>query len=247
MKNKFILIVLINSLILISCKTPKSESGSLIQKETTKDTTKNPSMQENDSLINLHNEEMKKGEKDITLDQKKQYNSKSGVIEMTSTMIAGMKQTIYFDDYGSKRATYIEAPSTEGVKTSRTAIIEDKGYITVYDLDSKDGNKALASEAQIGVIGTTSYVASTLTPEIIKEFDVKSIEDFTVLDKKCKGYTLIVKGIKSKVWVWERIPLYIQAQIGNDRMIVAQARSLKLDIPVSTTKFQIPNDIKIEE
>lgn len=63
MKNKFILIVLINSLILISCKTPKSESGSLIQKETTKDTTKNPSMQENDSLINLHNEEMKKGRK----------------------------------------------------------------------------------------------------------------------------------------------------------------------------------------
>jgi hypothetical protein len=246
MKNKFILIVLINSLILISCKTPKSESGSLIQKETTKDTTKNPSMQENDSLINLHNEEMKKGEKDITLDQKKQYNSKSGVIEMTSTMIAGMKQTIYFDDYGSKRATYIEAPSTEGVKTSRTAIIEDKGYITVYDLDSKDGNKALASEAQIGVIGTTSYVASNLTPEIIKEFDVKSIEDFTVLDKKCKGYKVIgASGLDNvNAWLFDGIPMRIEIDMGNK--VIFEAKSLETDITITSENFLIPKSVKLK-
>lgn len=250
MKIKFFLIIVtvIISNIFVACKTTKTEASkndSLSDKNQVH--TDHAHAEIPDSVVKMKEAEMKKGEKDIILEQKKQYNFKSGIIEMSNTMINGMKQTIYFDNYGAKRATYIEAPGEAGMPTSKTTIIEDKGMITVFDSDLKEGARSKASEAQIGVLATTSYLASNMTPEIMKEFDIKPIEDFTVLDKKCKGYSLIVKGIKAKVWVWERIPLYIQAIMGNDRTIVAQASSIKTDVAVPNEKFVVPKDIKIEE
>jgi hypothetical protein len=78
-----------------------------------------------------------------TAPRKGPYEVKSGTIVMTNSMIEGSTTTIYFDDYGARRATLTSMHTTvmgQPINNERWQIVAD-GAITNYDAVKKTGTR----------------------------------------------------------------------------------------------------------
>jgi hypothetical protein len=175
---------------------------------------------------------------------KKQYEVKSGIVEMKNSMMDGMKSTLYFDDYGAKQAT-ISSVEMMGQKSENVQIMSG-GWNLAYDAKTKKGTKMKIPEnAFAGGSGVPS--PADLTDEMKKKYGYKELEDREFLGKTAKGYSMSAMGMDVKVWTWNNVPLYLEMGTGQGKPIVMEATSIQTDVDVPADKFVVPDDVTLEE
>jgi hypothetical protein len=179
-----------------------------------------------------------------TTANKKQFEVKSGIIEMKNSMMDGMKQTLYFDEYGAKQATYTSVEMM-GQKSENVQVMSG-GWNLSYDMKTKKGTKM---KIPANTFSGNSPVPSPadLTDEMKKKYNYKELEDREFLGKSAKGYSMSAMGMDVKVWTWNNVPLYLEMGTGQGKPIVMEATSIKTDVDVPADKFEVPEDVTLEE
>lgn len=179
--------------------------------------------------------------------KKGMYEVKSGVLELTNSMSSDMKQTLYFDDYGAKQATYtlLEMKMMGQVIKSETITIEADGWQIEYDAEKKTGTKRKMLGPKAGPMPDIK----TLSAKDRAEYKMVELPAKTIAGKECKGYGMDMMGMKMKAWTWSNLPMYSETQMGSasDKPMVVEVKSLQVDVPVPADKFKVPEGIALTE
>jgi hypothetical protein len=172
------------------------------------------------------------------------YQIKSGIVQMTSSATDQMLLTLYFDDYGAKRAT---VTTTQG-RTSRSeaVAIEANGYHTEYDAVKKTGIRRKAERGAPGdpAPGMLPIDVENMSESTKKQLNVHELPPKTIDGKTAAGYEMRTAGLYVRAWVWKGLPLYSEALVGATPIVVA-TKSVQADVAVAADKFEVPRDVKI--
>jgi hypothetical protein len=192
-----------------------------------------------------------------TAPRKGPYEVKSGTIEMTNSMIEGSTTTIYFDDYGVRRATLTSMHSMvmdQPINTERWQIVAD-GAITNYDAMKKTGTRRKIVGDRIPPPAGMSSLPDPRTISDQARKSMKNLGEKQVAGKTCKGIEMNAMGMSVRAWTWKGIPLYTEVGSGasskdpkaaSAKPIVIQATSFKEgDVPAS--RFTVPADVVIKD
>jgi outer membrane lipoprotein-sorting protein len=175
------------------------------------------------------------------------YEVKSGIVTFENAIMQGMNQVFYFDEHGKKEARYtVMEMEIMGQKISTGNVeIHIDSFLIQYDLQSKEGTKVI-SHTSIGGAKEIPKDFSKLTPEFIKDYQLKELGNKEVLGKECKGYEVTVMGIKTEFWIWEGIVLYSRIFLTKDgNPMELKASKLEVDVSIPADKFQVPPEISI--
>lgn len=170
------------------------------------------------------------------------FKVKSGIVESTIDLMGEQKQTIYFDDYGTKQAI-VTSMEMMGQKSESITINAD-GWTITYDPAKKEGTKR---KAAIGA--TTSAVPdlSTLSDATKERYKLKEIENREIVGKDAEGYSMEAMGMPMKVWIWEGIPMRTEVTMSGDKAMVTEVKNLQVDVAVPADRFVVPADVKLTE
>jgi hypothetical protein len=174
----------------------------------------------------------------------RRYNVKSGIVEMRSSVMADMHQTMYFDDYGMKQAVHADMKS--GNRTSRSVMLMTASESVVYDPETKTGTRVDLSGAlaQLGMGGIPNLSALDDTTKVKLKY--KPIGARTILGRQAEGASIEIVGTPVKIWAWEGVPLRMEAAVNNQTMTI-EATSIKTDVAHPANRFAVPSDVQIKD
>jgi hypothetical protein len=178
------------------------------------------------------------------------YEVKSGIMQVTNSMIDGMKQTIYFDDYGARRATVSVTDMKMMGQTIHSEKVEtdDGGYKIDYDPVKKTGSRRKMTGGMPHQAGAPAIDVKKLTDDMKKSMNVHELPDKTIAGKLASGYEMDAMGMKVKGWTWKGLPLYSETGgLGKGPPIIVQVSSLQTDVPVPADKFVVPPDVTLKD
>lgn len=179
----------------------------------------------------------------------KRYEIKSGIIETetSGTMNSGT-ETIYFDDYGQREAKYttttVSVPGMNIKQTSNQLTIIDGNWMYSIDLDKKTGYKMKPPMLEELAKGQSTDDLAKVGKEMLEQMGGKKIGEEKILGKTAEIWEMASMG--TKIWVWKGITLKTETNMMGME-IKQSAIRLETNIPVSNTKFKIPDDITISE
>ena len=165
--------------------------------------------------------------------QEARYGIKSAIIKKT-TEAMGLKteMTQYIDDYGVKEALITEY---------RHIITKDNARITIA-LKNKTGTKEALSKNRSNFL--------KLTPEMIKENEMKEEGKEEVAGKMCDKYTMVTdlnitgKKTVTTIWIWKGIVLKrVIPSVG----LTEFATEIQENVAIKPEIFIVPNDITMQE
>lgn len=173
---------------------------------------------------------------------KGKYALKSGIV-VYNTQMMGMdvKQTLYFDDYGTKEAQEVSMEMM-GVKMHQVTISKD-GFIYTLDMEQKTGTKVAAPT---GLAQNIDF--QNLSEEMAKDMELKKLGTEEFLGKTCDKMSIDYKkmSMKGTFLVYKGVALKSETDMGSMKMnLVAEKFEENPSIP--SEKFDIPADIKIME
>jgi hypothetical protein len=193
------------------------------------------------------------GAESKTAPRKGPYEVKSGTIVMTNSMIEGSTTTIYFDDYGARRATLSSTHTTvmgQPINNERWQIVAD-GAITNYDALKKTGTRRKLGDRIPPPAGMSMPDLKTVSAEVKKS--MKDLGEKQFAGKTCKGTEMSLMGMTIQSWTWKGVPLHAEMTSASSKdpkaaaakPIVMQATSFNEgDVPAS--RFTVPADIVIK-
>ncbi|MDA3844312.1 MAG: hypothetical protein PF588_08110 [Candidatus Kapabacteria bacterium] len=175
------------------------------------------------------------------------YFEKSGTVEYKYSGTTKGTSTVYFDNYGSKRAEYSTLKTTVfGFSSeSKTLDLFVNNFFYSIDLDKKTGTKMSwddIEEYQNKAVGSKKD-RQKLAEEMWEKMGGRKTGTGTVLGKTCEIWEATTPPIKS--WVWHNIPLKSEMSIMG-MTIKIEATKISTG-SVSASKFKIPSGIKIEK
>lgn len=172
----------------------------------------------------------------------KKYPFKSAIIEYTISGNSTGTKTTYIADYGYKQAELSETTtSIMGFKTK-----EKKDVITIGSIVNTIDHQTKS------VVKTNNPFAEKYAKNVGEDY-IKTGEDVltalgfqksgteTILGKKCT----IWKGMNT-IWAWKGLVLKSETNIMGMK-IAETATSIKTDINVPASKFEIPSDYNVQE
>jgi hypothetical protein len=178
--------------------------------------------------------------------QVKVYNVKSGKISYSYEINEdiNMSYTIVFDNYGGKQAVIIESKSGDVSEKTRTVITSEKMHIINYDdkqvmiipvnIDDEDMQQAYMGDSEnFSLIGLAADIEKSGAIIIGNE---------TVLNKACKIYKFTDGEINGKFWIYKNYVLKAEFIEADGSHVFIQVTDFKLDIPVSSSEFEIPQN-----
>lgn len=170
------------------------------------------------------------------------YKVKSGIVETTIDMMGEQKQTMYFDDYGTKQAT-VTAVEIMGQKSETISITAD-GWMITYDPAKKEGTKMKA-----GLAAGSSAVPNieSLTADVKERYKLKETDARSIAGKDAKGFEMEAMGMPMKVWLWEGIPMRTEVSMGGKQPMVSEVKSIQTDVEIPADRFTVPADVKLKE
>jgi hypothetical protein len=180
--------------------------------------------------------------------KKGKYPVKSGIVTYdTETMGMKMPTTLYFDDYGNKECTEVNAELEmmgQKVKTHNVTITRD-GYTYTLDMEQKTGTKM---KVPTGGADPKNMDFSSLSEEMMKQMHMAKGANENVLGKECSVFTMDNPDMKMKgtFAVWNNIPLKSNIDMGG-MAIIMNASKVEENASVPADKFEIPKDIKLTE
>lgn len=173
------------------------------------------------------------------------YGVKSGIVEMAGVSDKNMKTTFYFDDYGGKVATYITTyDSLNGRPLIITqANIMSDGWSVFFDTTQKVGMKSRMLE------GTMNYYPNfdSLSERERLLYKYEKGKPKTIAGKPAEGHSIEQQGVRANVWTWQGIPVRTESRGPRNRWLVFEAVSIRTDVPIPASTFEVPPDVKISE
>jgi hypothetical protein len=199
---------------------------------------------------------------------KHRYEVKSGIVQMTNSMMEGMQQILYFDDFGGKQATVTSMDMQALGKAihSEHVSIDADGYHIIYDPQKKTGTRrklAPGAAPSFGE-GAPPIDVANLTETMKEQMKVAPLPPKTIDGKVATGLSAETMGIKVRTWSWKGIPLYTETDMGGLHLggplgakaplpkakagpIVLSAKSVQVDVPIPESRFTVPADVKITD
>jgi hypothetical protein len=182
-------------------------------------------------------------------DQK--YGMESGIITYEAALPQNMgsnKRVLYFDDYGKMEkvvtTTSISAMG-QSMETVNHSLIKD-GYVYAWSDDAVNGSKYKVNER----FDPSMANYSQLSDEMKAKYNLAEEADESFMDKNCKVYTMDFQGVSGKVWVWENLPLKIQAS-AMGMIMTEKVVNMQEDVAIPSGTFDLPalewQEIAIEE
>lgn len=171
------------------------------------------------------------------------YKIKSGMIEYKMSGKTTGSETMYFDDYGRKTATFTETNTKVlGMSSSENTIeIRVDSVLYVVNMDEKTGVRTVIP-----------FDPSEFTEEQMKEWEEKGkqmmddlgfekIGEEKILGKNCE----IWEGLGSKIWIWEGLTL--KTEVNMLGQWITEAVKIDLNSRVDKDKFKVPAGIEMTD
>jgi len=166
--------------------------------------------------------------------QEARYGIKSAIIKKTTEMMGQELKTEsiqYIDDYGGKEAR---------ITKNKHTITKGNERITI-DLKNKTGTKEALSKNR------SNYLK--LTPEMIKENEMKEEGKEEVAGKMCDKYTMVMdvnitgKKTATTIWIWKGIVLkMVIPSVG----LTEFATEIQENVAIKPEIFLVPDDVTIQ-
>jgi hypothetical protein len=180
---------------------------------------------------------------DSALANVQKYKIKSGIVvyEMEA-MTMKQKMTLYFDDYGKKEVSEVEAIMMGLIVHTRT--FAKDGYMYTLNMTKKEGKKMKMS----GIMDIKNINFNALTPDIMNKWRMQKLENEDFAGKKCEKFSIDYPegDMKGTFLVWNGIAIKSDMKMGFAN-ISAVATSIKEDVEVPSEKFEIPEGFLILE
>lgn len=176
----------------------------------------------------------------------KRYNIESGIIEYELSGFTKGKQTIYFDNWGMREATYsINETKITGITSkTNTLVITDGEWVYNIDLDAKTGTKSKNIKYEDILKYSKDKKIKDISEQTMKDMGGEKIGKEELLGKMCDIWE--IKKIKTKIWIWKGITLKSATNMAGMNMdMVATKFAESLKIP--SDKFKKPSDVKITD
>ena len=203
---------------------------------------------------------------------RRRYEVKSGIIQMTNSMFENMEQTLYFDDYGARQADFTTMDMKAFGQTihSEHVDIDADGYHVRYDALKKTGTRQKVAPGAVPSVaqGMAGIDVRHLSDEMKKEMKVETLPPKTIDGKEATGIYAETMGIKVRTWTWKGIALYTETDMSGMNLgsalgakpskgaktppaksapIVIAAKSVQVDVAVPESRFTVPSDVKISD
>lgn len=175
--------------------------------------------------------------------QEAKYELQSAIIQKEAKAV-GQKINIdwYVSDYGRKESIFTTVQLPMGLGSKRLMVIMEGNKITTIDLDDKKANTTTLSESVINFL--------KLTPEVIKEYDIREAGEETVAGKPCKIYTVRKEemGMTAdvKMWIWKGLQLKMETIVAGTTLYTETTKSIQENVPIPAEKLQVPAGIEFE-
>ncbi len=181
-------------------------------------------------------------------DTVKRYRMKSGIVEYEISGPQKGTETLYFDDWGIREATYTHVTvEMMGFKqeTNTLTILKD-GYTYNIDLTKRTGTKIetpLMKELNARAEAEGKDMAD-VGEEMLVRMGGKKVGTEEFLGKKCDIWVMEQMG--SKIWVYNGITLKsITNMMGME--ISRVATRFEENATIDKSKLDLPTDIKFED
>jgi hypothetical protein len=161
------------------------------------------------------------------------YGIKSGTVVYNAPM--GMKQTLYFDDFG-KREVMISEMAMAGMSFKDIEIRRD-GFTYKYKEGEKTGTKIRWN------IQNQNY--ENFDPELVKQFKLKDLGSEEIAGKKCKKYSMEVGSNPVYAWIWKGISVKTVTHMAGNEFVIEAIKIDEGSVPAGI--FEIPTDVAFTE
>jgi len=184
--------------------------------------------------------------------EEEKYEVKAGKIEMTNSMNKGQTSTIYFDDFGAKRATQTKM---HAVMFGTTVDSEEwdirPGDNTQIRYKPKEKSATRAQLPPPRQAKPLTGKKAEQAEKIAKQANVseKALPAKTIAGKECAGKETNAFGVTLRVWSWKGIPFWKESYLeGLDKPAtsVEQVTAFEEKAPPESV-FKVPDDVKIKE
>jgi len=170
----------------------------------------------------------------------KPYSVKSGIIEYKYSGDKTGTGTLYFDDYGTKSALYIETVS-DG-EESRSWVVSSGDYQYMWDPDQPDDGMKMKNPLISWINEASEGDMESFIEESYAKMGMVNGGQESWLGKECT----VMKGEPGKVLIWNGILMLSDFRMGS-YMSRQEATSLKTNVPVDVKYFVIPQGIRFTE
>lgn len=176
----------------------------------------------------------------------KRYGVESGIVELAVSGAQKGTETIYFDRWGQREATYTNAEiSFAGISQKQNTLNLLEGE-TIYNinLDTRTGTKTVNPMLKKILADSPDRDLGEVGMRMLKDMGGVKIGTEEVAGKLCEVWE--VKNLQSKSWVWKAVTLKVQVKMaGMDVTKIATRFEEGAAIP--NDKLAIPPDVKITE
>lgn len=169
------------------------------------------------------------------------YPLRSAVITYEAALPQNMgsnTRTLYFDDYGDKEKTVtLTSISAMGqsMNTETHTIITD-GYVYSWTPGESTGTKIKLEEG----FNPKNMNYDELSDEMKEQMNLVEEGKEKFMDKNCDVYSMDMEGVSGKVWVWENLPLKIQAS-AMGMIMTEKATNIDENADIPSGTFDLPD------
>lgn len=161
------------------------------------------------------------------------YGIKSGVIFYNAPM--GVKQELYFDDYGAKEL-FITSVDL-GVAKSKSIEIRKDGFSYSYEEGKTEGTK------KAWYAENMDY--SKADPKTMERYKVKDLGTEVIDGKECKKFSAEFGSSPILTWSWNNIMIKSITKMGGKDFII-EATKIQ-ETSVDPKMFELPDAVNFKE
>lgn len=170
----------------------------------------------------------------------KPYGLKSGIIEYSYSGDKTGKGTLYFDDYGTKTALFMDAVKDGEFNRGWVVTYGDSQFM--WDPDNPGEGMKLKNPIAGWIATASKDDIESFTESMYAKMGMEKSGTESFMGKECK----VLKGKMGKVLTWNGIPMLLDLKM-TGYSSHEEVTSIKTNIPVDAKYFIIPGNIKFSE
>ncbi|GEM_PF-953126 len=176
----------------------------------------------------------------------KRYGIESGVVEYAVSGAQKGTETLYFDRWGQREATYTDTEiSLAGISQKQNTLnILEGEMIYNINLATRAGTKTVNPLFKKILDRSPDKNLADLGLRMLEEMGGVKIGAEQIAGKLCDVWE--VKNLSSKSWLWKAVTLKVQVKMAGMEVTKTAAR-FEEGVAIPEDKFAIPSDVEMSE
>jgi hypothetical protein len=170
----------------------------------------------------------------------KPYSIKSGIVEYKYSGDKTGKGTLYFDDYGTKTALFMDA--VKDGEFNRGWVVTYGDYQYMWDPDNPGEGMKLKNPLAGWITSASKGDIESFTESMYAKMGMEKSGTESFIGKECK----LLNGKMGKVLIWNGILMLLDLKM-TGYSSHEEVTSIETNIPVDAKYFIIPGNIKFSE